>query len=57
MELPVSKDFYIYISAYQEKNDDYILVHDFNEDDTNFRTFFQENICIISNLQTLLRRF
>mgnify|MGYP004564597645 FL=1 len=35
MELPVSKDFYIYISAYQEKNDDYILVHDFNEDDTN----------------------
>ena len=57
MELPVSNDFYIYISAYQEKNDDYILVHDFNEDDTNFRTFFQENICIISNLQTLLRRF
>ena len=35
MELPVSKDFCIYISAYQEKNDDYILVHDFNEDDTN----------------------
>ena len=25
--------------------------------DYEIRTFFQENICIISNLQTLLRRF